>query len=137
AAAARNWEGRVSILQGVRCPAGRPRLHHLRPAELVHLHGPFSYSPAQGQSPQEDAVLGHGAATPADHRLAEVAPLRGWHTARLLWAELRRQIGNAYPGLGDQLLPVDLLSRLQRMGLEKRLDAQSLQLCLARRIRDL
>ena len=41
---------------------------------------------------------------------------------RLLRPELRRQVGDAHSAPGQELLPVDLLGRLQRMGLEKRLD---------------
>ena len=41
---------------------------------------------------------------------------------RVLRAELRRQVGDAHPAAGQELLPVDLLGRLQRVGLEERLD---------------
>ena len=42
---------------------------------------------------------------------------------RLLRPVLRRQDGHARAAAGDGLLPVDLLGRLQRVGLEERLDA--------------
>ena len=42
---------------------------------------------------------------------------------RLLRAVLRRQVGDADPAAGEELLPVDLLGRLQRVGLEERLHA--------------
>ena len=42
---------------------------------------------------------------------------------RFLRPVLRRQDGHARAGAGDRLLPVDLLGRFQRVGLEERLDA--------------
>ena len=41
------------------------------------------------------------------------------------------------PAAGEELLPVDLLGRLQRVGVEERLQPQPLQLRLERRVRDL
>ena len=43
---------------------------------------------------------------------------------RVLRPVVRRQDGDAHSGAGAELLPVDLLGRLQRVGLEERLDAQ-------------
>ena len=51
-------------------------------------------------------------------------PVRRSRPDRLLRALLRRQIGDAHPAAGEELLPVDLLGRLQRMGLEERLDEE-------------
>ena len=48
--------------------------------------------------------------------------LRRSRPDRLLRFELRRQVGDADPAIGEELLPVDLLGRLQRVGMEKRLD---------------
>ena len=56
--------------------ARRARLHHVRAAEPVHLQGPLPHPAAQGQPAREDALLGHRAAAPADHRLAEDAAAR-------------------------------------------------------------
>ena len=92
-------------------------------AESLHLRRPLPHPPAQGQPAQEDAVLGDRPPAPADHRLAQDAALRRPGADRLLRAELRRQVGDADPAAGQELLPVDLLGRLQRVGLEERLDA--------------
>ena len=56
---------------------------------------------------------------------------------RLLRPVLRRQDGDARAGAGRALLPVDLLGRLQRVGLEERLDQLAVQLRDDRRVRDL
>ena len=72
---------------------------------------------------EQDALLDHRAAAPADHRLAQDAALGRPGADRLLRPELRRQVGDAHPAAGEELLPVDLLGRLQRVGLEERLDA--------------
>ena len=37
---------------------------------------------------------------------------------------LRRQVGDAHSAAGEELLPVDLLGRLQRVGVEERLDQE-------------
>ena len=44
---------------------------------------------------------------------------------RLLRAVLRWQDGDAHSAFGEELLPVDLLGRFQRMGVEERLDRKS------------
>ena len=44
---------------------------------------------------------------------------------RLLRAFVRREVGHAHPAAGRSVLPVDLFGRFQRMGLEERLDRQS------------
>ena len=121
----------------LRRPAGRARIHHVCTAESLHFRRPLPHAPAQGQPDQEDAVLGHRPAAPADHRLAQNAAVRGPGPDRLLRAELRGQVGDADPAAGEELLPVDLLGRLQRVGVEERVDPQPLQLRLGRRVRDL
>ena len=50
---------------------------------------------------------------------------------------LRRQDRHARPGAGERILPVHLLGRFQRVGLEERLDPHSVQLRVDRRVRDL
>ncbi len=47
---------------------------------------------------------------------------------RVLRPQLRRQDGHARAGDRDRLLPLDLLGRLQRVGLEERLHAKPVQL---------
>ena len=47
------------------------------------------------------------------------------------------QVGDAYPTAGEELLPVDLLGRLQRVGMEERLDQKPLQLRVDPRVRNL
>ena len=100
------------------------------PQNLYIFRRPVSHPSAQGQPAQEDAVLDHRPAAPADHRLAEDAAERRPGADRVLRAELRRQVGDAHSAAGEELLPVDLLGRLQRMGLEERVDDEPVQLCL-------
>ena len=50
---------------------------------------------------EQDALLGHRAPAPADHRLAQDAAVRRPGADRLLRPELRRQDGHADPAAGD------------------------------------
>ena len=111
-------------LPPLRRPAGRGRVHHVRTAEPVHLSRPVPQPAAQGQPAQEDPVFGDRPPAPADHRLAQDAAAGRPRADRVLRPLLRGQVGHADPPPGEELLPVDLLGRLQRMGLEERLDDQ-------------
>ena len=119
----RRFLRRFSLLSRFRRPAGRSGFCHLRPAEPLSLRRPFPHLAAEGQPHQKDALLDHRAAAPADRGLAGQPALCRPAADRLLRALLRRQDGDARAGVGLRLLPVDLLRRLQRMGLEVRLRA--------------
>ncbi len=70
-----------ALLQLVRRPAGRSRLHRLRAAEPLHRPGQVPRPAAQGQSPWAIALLLHRPPARTDARLARHAAERRWRTA--------------------------------------------------------
>src|SRR5207253_10701142 len=86
---------------------------------------------------QEVAILDHRAPTSTGGRLARGAADGRSGADRVLRPVVWRQDGDARAGPGGQLLPVDLLGRLQRMDLEERLDPLPRQLYGPGRVRDL
>ena len=112
---------KTHVLQLLRRPARRPRLHRLRAAEPVHRPGQVPRPAAQGQPARAVAVLVHRPPARAHPRLAGDAAVRRCRPDRVLRPVLRRQDGDARAGPAAALLPVDLLRRLQRVDLEERL----------------
>ena len=87
-----------AVLQLLRRPARRPRLHRLRPAEPVHLQEPVPPTRPQGQPARPIALLVHRRPARADPRLARNAAVRRSRPHRLLRPLLRRQGRDAHPG---------------------------------------
>ena len=100
------------------------------PQNLYIFDDRFRTLAAQGQPAGQDTLLDHRPAASADHRLAQDAAASRPGADRLLRTELRRQVGDAHSPAREELLPVDLLGRLQRVGLEERFQPQPVQLRL-------
>src|SRR5262245_21980884 len=126
-----NGRSGLSVLQGLRSKAVRAGLHHFLAAKPLYLHRPLSNPSEEGEPAEEDPFFDHHAATPANRRLAQdSAPCRS-QTDWVLRAELRREDRHAGAGPCHRLRPCDLLRGLQRVGLEERLDSDSVQTRLA------
>ena len=125
----------LRLLQGVLGEAGGARLHRLCSAQPVSRRGQVPHAPAQGEPDGPFALLRDHRAARSHSGLAFGAAVRRSEAHRVLWAELRRQDGDARTGVARSLLSFDLLGRLQRVGDEVRDRGFALQLPLHDRVR--
>ena len=131
----RRSEDRLALLPPLRGQTGRAGLRHLFAAEPLHRAGPLPRHPAQGASAEAGAVLLHPGAAPAHTRLAGGPAVRRSRPDRLLRAVLRRQDRRARSAAARSLRALDLLGRLQRVGLEEHQRRIHLQLHAHQRVR--